>query len=128
MKRKLKLIGISQAGWFANGVDSMGNKMSVTSYEVNELPPKDWMEHEGCVVIDGRKTDINAVIDSCYEGPLLDVTLPKGSVSKFLDVGCCEYEGESLWCFDAVSLDVYVGLKKQAGYKVGKIVDGKVEW
>lgn len=126
-KDNFLLIGIVDAGWYAKGISSMGCLMSVTSYEVGELPPKDWMVHEGCIVMDGRKVESNTQILEAYRGPMCDVSLPPGSCSKLLDK-VSKYTGEKLGSLDSVSLDIFVDIRRKLGYRIGKIEGRKVVW
>lgn len=126
-KDNLLLIGIVDAGWYAKGISSMGYLMGVRSYEAGELPPKDWMVHEGCIVMDGRKVESDTQIREAYCGPICDVSLPPGSFSKLLD-RVSKYTGEKLGSLDSVSLDIFIDLRRKAGYRIGKIENGVVVW
>jgi hypothetical protein len=71
---------------------------------------------------------MNTAIDGAYNLPLLDVQLAPGTMRRCLSDKVEEAVGPYR-SLDYVSLDVWVGLHKEKGYRIGRVNDvGVVVW
>jgi hypothetical protein len=130
-----KLIQRGHAGWYAKADNVSSSGGSLNAY-VNEAV-------NGATVIDSENVPFEKVAELAISGPLVDTSLPVNTVSKFTDFGTLRrmmpgLEGDfnivgkavltGLSSFDKVSLDLFVNLYRDAGAKVGKVIDGKIVW
>jgi len=122
---QIVLIGISRAGWFANGLDH-GNTMSVSTYETTEEPPPSLLENaEGAWVVDGRRLELGVIVDEAFAGPMLDVQLARGMKRSWTKT---EPAVEPFGGLDFVALDIYIARKRAKGFRLGQVRGRGVVW
>lgn len=134
---KLQIVARYLAGWW--GEYGKGHKLS-GFHSVEAVLDQC---AEGCVVLDKSDVDPKIGVRLVMSGPMLDVSLPPQTVDKFGDQKALEemlpglQDGfrtmavavlKGLSSFDSVSLDIYVAMWRNAGAKVGKVVNGAVVW
>jgi len=107
---------------------------------------------EGGWLLDKTAAPLDRVIDGVVSGPMLDITLPPGTIDRFgkkekaaaarmLGVGglqggfatvtalaITEPETKQYGSLDSISLDLYLDYWRGLGAKVGRKIGGLVEW
>jgi hypothetical protein len=143
-KSKLHILKQVKNGWHGQGVN-----FSVTFYTTNIIHclNSDY-DYSDCVAIDAHEIDWGKAVDMALKGPMCEPSLPPNTVDKFLDkhkrtltdmlpglggdfktIGLMTLVSEGTICsLDYVSRDIYVNLWRGAGAKIGKVVNGQVEW
>lgn len=139
----VKIIARGKIGWHAEGLTKDGNRFSSSGGSL-----EDYLKQapDGTPVVDAIDADYGAFAKLVIDGPMLDLTLPKGTVSRFGKkdqetlammlpglgdafkvIGLGNLAGFT--SLDQVSLDIHLELKRKIpGMKFGVVQNGKVEW
>ena len=147
MATSWKIIGRGKAGWHADGL-SDGNKVSGSGGTLEGYAAE---SADGTVVYDAEESDVGSFTVWVVNGPMVDVSLPTGTISRFGDhktlaamlpalggayqtLGIMALMQKDCECklgsFDMLALDVYLPLFKEAvkGVKWGTVQNGAVVW
>ena len=147
------MIGRGFAGWHASGLDG-GNRTSLSGYDMGDEPPAHILKEaaEGALVycaahLEDDPTAGDAVRSFVIGGPMVDVTLPAGTISAFghhqtlarmapdlegAFAGLARLALDGVGSLDSVSTDVYAALlrEKVPGVRIGhvRLRPRRVEW
>lgn len=139
----IKIISRGKCGWSAQGLTKEGNSFSSSGGSCEEYA-KD--APDGTPVVDAIDADYGAFAKLIMAGPMLDVSLPAETVSRFgkkeqetlakmmpglggtfATIGALNLIGFS--SLDSVSLDIHLEMKRKIpGMKFGTVKGGEVEW
>ena len=131
-----RVIGKGKSGWHAGGAVKIYNSTSRTdtssaSYDTSEAQLNKYVgeAENGALVYDASESDMNALIDHVFKGPMLRADLPPGTVLKMMDKDPVQASSTKAGPLDYVSLDIFeANLRKIQGIRFGRVVSGHLEW
>jgi hypothetical protein len=136
---KWSIIGRGLNGWHAEGTTDQGNRVSSSggslepyTYWTGEQCPG-YLAHavEGALVYDASQADEDAFARLIISGPMVDPTLPQGTVRK-LSERFPQIWGrltDDLGGLDYVATDIFRELLAGVpGVKIGRVANGAVAW
>lgn len=137
MKHEYTLVGRGKVGWHGSGrwrlSDAPGERWqscSVSGMSRDPVVGPLGAEYEGAAVYDAMGADEDAFRSFVFKGPIVDASLPAGTIRTFMGPwDGAPFTGDAR-SFDSVPPDVYIGLlrAKVPGVRFGRIVAGRVEW
>lgn len=140
---KVRLLSRFLNGWHGEYVTNYNTRGSVTYYSDNlDYCLKN--AAEGCVIVDKSECGESGV-SYVLNGPMVDLRLPENTVKRFnghetvalmlpgfggsfQSLAAQAIKDREWRGFDYISLDLYVAAWRGLGARVGRYINGRVEW
>lgn len=121
-----KLIGRGKAGGHANGLTEE-NATSGSGATIEEYAKQ---AKNGTPVYDAMEADYDAFVSHVYRGPIVDPTLPAGTVGLFMGGSKPYRTTDRIGSLDTVAVDVALWLlfRNVPGVRFGIVKSGAVQW
>lgn len=128
-EKRYKVLSVALGGISGYFIER-GNKVS-SSIPDKRLVPYLGDLIEGGVALDKRpafETNEDAAYAEVFNGPMLDIQLKSGYISKPFSTGPERWEGQKIGGFDYAALDIYLDRWRQLGARIGHRWGDEIQW